>query len=134
MAPLCFKLPPFPECTSGHSVKSPARQHPVVLTRKSCFGDKIFAFTDSTEMEYGLSARSFEINSAALNRKAEISNMYGGIRITVLRSRTTSPKKSVGEFCGQSKAIKTRRKQWPRSRNPLHRKGNRQRRHKRFTK
>jgi hypothetical protein len=46
-----------------------------VLTKQ--FGDN-FAFTDSTEKEYGLPVRSFPSFEAAAN-EAAISRLYGGI-------------------------------------------------------
>lgn len=68
-----LQTPPFPEYTSGHSVISTAAA--VVLT--DVFGDG-FAFTDSTELEYGLPIRSFpSFNNAAA--EAAISRLYGGI-------------------------------------------------------
>lgn len=68
-----LQTPPFPEYTSGHSGISTAAA--VVLTQ--LFGDN-FAFTDSTEIEYGLPARSFTSFTAAAN-EAAISRLYGGI-------------------------------------------------------
>ena len=68
-----LQTPPFPEYTSGHSVISTAAS--TVLT--GLFGDN-FAFTDSTEVEFGLTARSFtSFNQAA--QEAAVSRMYGGI-------------------------------------------------------
>jgi hypothetical protein len=68
-----LQTPPFPEYTSGHSVISTAAA--TVLTDQ--FGDA-FAFTDSTEVPYGLPARSFtSFNEAAA--EAAISRLYGGI-------------------------------------------------------
>jgi hypothetical protein len=68
-----LQTPPFPEYTSGHSGISTAAA--VVLTKQ--FGDN-FAFTDSTEKEYGLPVRSFPSFEAAAN-EAAISRLYGGI-------------------------------------------------------
>ncbi len=68
-----LQTPPFPEYTSGHSVISTAAAQ--VLTDE--FGPD-FAFTDSTEVEYGLPARSFgSFEQAAA--EAAISRLYGGI-------------------------------------------------------
>lgn len=68
-----LQTPPFPEYTSGHSVVSSAS----AVTLTHLFGDN-FAFTDSTEVEFGLTARSFSsFNKAA--EEASISRMYGGI-------------------------------------------------------
>lgn len=68
-----LQTPPFPEYTSGHSVISTAAS--VVLTQ--LFGER-FAFTDSTEREFGLPVRSFgSFEQAAA--EAAISRLYGGI-------------------------------------------------------
>ena len=68
-----LQTPPFPEYTSGHSVASGAAAE--VLT--DVFGDN-FAFTDSTEMEFGLPVRSFTSFRKA-SAEAAISRLYGGI-------------------------------------------------------
>lgn len=68
-----LQTPPFPEYPSGHSVISTAAAE--VLTE--IFGPS-FAFTDSTEVPYGLPARSFPSFEAAANQAA-ISRLYGGI-------------------------------------------------------
>lgn len=68
-----LQTPPFPEYTSGHSVVSSASA--VTLTR--LFGDN-FSFVDSTEVEFGLPARSFNSFNEA-SAEAAISRLYGGI-------------------------------------------------------
>lgn len=68
-----LQTPPFPEYTSGHSVVSSASS--VILTH--LFGDN-FAFTDSTELEFGLSPRTFPSFGDAA-KEAAISRLYGGI-------------------------------------------------------
>jgi hypothetical protein len=68
-----LQTPPFPEYTSGHSVISSAS----AVTLTSLFGDN-FAFTDSTEVEFGLSVRSFPSFIKA-SEEAAISRLYGGI-------------------------------------------------------
>lgn len=68
-----LQTPPFPEYTSGHSVISASS----AVTLTSLFGDN-FAFTDSTEIEFGLTARSFKSFIDA-SEEAAISRMYGGI-------------------------------------------------------
>jgi hypothetical protein len=68
-----LQTPPFPEYTSGHSVISNAAA--VVLTDQ--FGED-FAFSDSTELDYGLPVRSFgSFREAAA--EAAISRLYAGI-------------------------------------------------------
>jgi hypothetical protein len=68
-----LQTPPFPEYTSGHSVISSASA--VMLT--ALFGDN-FSFIDSTEVEFGLTARSFKSFIQA-SEEAAVSRMYGGI-------------------------------------------------------
>jgi len=68
-----LQTPPFPEHTSGHSVISGAAS--VALTK--LFGDN-YAYTDSTEIEFGMPARSFKSFYQA-SEEAAISRMYGGI-------------------------------------------------------
>jgi membrane-associated phospholipid phosphatase len=68
-----LQTPPFPEYTSGHSVISTAAAQ--VLTDQ--FGDRS-AFTDSTEIAYGLPVRSFT-SFADAAAEAAISRLYGGI-------------------------------------------------------
>lgn len=68
-----LQTPPFPEYTSGHSVVSAASAE--VLSR--VLGEN-FAFTDSTEVPYGLPVRAFgSFRQAA--REAAVSRFYGGI-------------------------------------------------------
>lgn len=68
--------PNFPEYPSGHSVVSGSAA--TVLTH--IFGDN-FAFTDSTEVPYGMNPRSFNSFFEASD-EAAISRMYGGIHFT----------------------------------------------------
>jgi hypothetical protein len=68
-----LQTPPFPEYTSGHSVVSACAA--VVLTK--LFGGG-FAFTDSTEVEFGIPPRGFMSFSQAAE-EAAISRFYGGI-------------------------------------------------------
>jgi hypothetical protein len=68
-----LQTPPFPEYPSGHSVVSTAAA--TVLTQ--LFGSP-FAFVDSSEVEFGLPARTFASFDAAAN-EAAISRLYAGI-------------------------------------------------------
>lgn len=68
-----LQTPPFPEYTSGHSVVSNAAA--TVLVQQ--FGSP-FAFVDSSEMEFGLPARSYPSFEAAA-AEAAISRLYAGI-------------------------------------------------------
>jgi hypothetical protein len=65
--------PPFPEYTSGHSVQLGAAA--TVLT--ALFGDN-YRFTDNTQAERGLPARTFNSFFEAAD-EAAISRVYGGI-------------------------------------------------------
>ncbi|NTS41793.1 vanadium-dependent haloperoxidase [Flavisolibacter sp. BT320] len=68
-----LQTPPFPSFVSGHSVISNAAAE--VMSRH--FGDN-FAFTDSSEREFGIADRSFKsFREAAL--EASMSRLYGGI-------------------------------------------------------
>lgn len=68
-----LQTPPFPEYTSGHSIVSMVSA--TVLT--SYFGDHC-AFTDDTEVEFGLPERHFGSLMQAAD-EAAISRFYGGI-------------------------------------------------------
>lgn len=68
-----IQTPPFPEHSSGHSTVSAAAA--AVLTNS--FGDNI-AFTDSTEVEFGIPARTFKSFNEAAD-EVGMSRMYGGI-------------------------------------------------------
>lgn len=86
-----LQTPPFPEYTSAHSVISTAAA--AVLT--DLFGDK-FAFTDSTEIDYGLPVRSFSsFNQAAA--EAAISRFYGGIHYRMAIEEGIVQGRKVGE-------------------------------------
>jgi len=96
-----LQTPPFPEYTSGHSVISNAAA--TVLTDQ--FGDG-FAFSDSTEMEYGLPVRSFtSFNAAAA--EAAISRLYAGIHYRAAVEEGTIQGKKVGAHLVQK--VVTRR-------------------------
>jgi hypothetical protein len=87
-----LQTPPFPEYTSGHSGISTAAA--VVLTDQ--FGDD-FAFTDSTEMNYGLPARSFG-SFAQAAAEAAISRLYGGIHYRMAIEEGVIQGRRVGEL------------------------------------
>jgi hypothetical protein len=86
-----LQTPPFPEYTSGHSVISNAAA--AVLT--DLFGDR-FAFNDTTEVAYGLPARSFtSFNQAAA--EAAISRLYAGIHYRMAVEEGSVQGRRVGE-------------------------------------
>ncbi len=98
-----LQTPPFPEYTSGHSVISSASA--VTLTKM--FGDN-FAFTDSTEVEFGIPARSFKSFIEA-SEEAAISRMYGGIHYRPAIENGIVEGRALGEYL--STKLKTRREE-----------------------
>ncbi len=90
-----LQTPPFPEYTSGHSVISTAAA--TVLTEQ--FGER-FAFTDSTEMEYGLPARSFTSFMQAAD-EAAISRLYAGIHYRQAITEGQKQGRQVGDYVVQ---------------------------------
>lgn len=87
-----LQTPPFPEYTSGHSVISAAAAE--VLTDE--FGPA-FAYTDSTEAEYGLPVRSYRSFRQAAE-EAAISRLYGGIHYRRSIELGAAQGKRVGEL------------------------------------
>lgn len=98
-----LQTPPFPEYTSGHSVISAASA--VALT--DVFGDN-FSFTDSTEIEFGLTARNFKSFKEAA-QEAGISRMYGGIHYRPAMENGLKQGNAIGEFIRDN--VVTRRKE-----------------------
>jgi hypothetical protein len=87
-----LQTPPFPEYTCGHSTVSSANAEAL----SHVFGDK-FAYTDTTELEFGIESRSF-----ASFRDAAIENnwarFYGGIHFHHSCIISTEYGKKVGEL------------------------------------
>jgi hypothetical protein len=98
-----LQTPPFPEYTSGHSVISAAS----AVTLTHLFGDN-FAFTDSTEIEFGLTARSFKSFNEAAD-EAAISRMYGGIHYRPAVVHGITEGRALGAYILDK--INTRRKE-----------------------
>jgi hypothetical protein len=98
-----LQTPPFPEYTSGHSVISAA----AAVTLTNLFGEN-FAFTDSTEIEFGLSARNFNSFVEAAN-EAAVSRLYGGIHYRPAIDEGVKQGKHVGEWVVQH--IRTRKEE-----------------------
>jgi hypothetical protein len=96
-----LQTPPFPEYTSGHSVISAASA--AALT--NIFGDN-FSFTDSTEIEFGMTARSFKSFKDAA-KEAAISRMYGGIHYRPACENGMVQGAAIGDFI--IKKIRTKR-------------------------
>lgn len=95
-----LQTPPFPEYTSGHSVISNAAA--TALT--GIFGDN-FSFTDSTKVEYGMTARSFPSFLAA-GDEASVSRLYGGIHYRPALDIGLQQGRSLGRFIQEK--LKTR--------------------------
>ena len=87
-----LQTPPFPEYTSGHSVISTAAA--TALT--SLYGES-FHFNDTTELEYGLTERSFNTFFEA-SEEAAISRLYGGIHYGPAIWNGVDQGKKVGSF------------------------------------
>lgn len=98
-----LQTPPFPEYTSGHSVISSSAA--IALT--NLFGDNV-AFTDSTEVEFGLAVRSFKSFEEA-SQEAAVSRMYGGIHYRPACENGVVQGKALGNYIVEK--IKTRKTQ-----------------------
>lgn len=99
-APL-IQTPPFPEHTSGHSTISAAAA--TVLTE--LYGDN-FSFTDSTEVEFDIPARTFKsFNEAAT--QVGISRLYGGIHYRRGNEAGLKCGREVGKYVDEN--IKTKK-------------------------
>ncbi|MEO7174470.1 MAG: vanadium-dependent haloperoxidase [Saprospiraceae bacterium] len=87
-----LQTPPFPEFISGHSVISAA----ATTVLSNLLGGSL-AFSDSTQVEYGLGIRSFpNLSSAA--REAGISRVYGGIHFKPAIDSGLDMGNSVGDY------------------------------------
>lgn len=87
-----LQTPPFPEYVSGHSVISTAAA--TALT--GVFGEN-FAFTDSTEVEFGLTTRSFKSFLEASDEAAQ-SRLYGGIHYRTANEGGVTMGRALGTF------------------------------------
>lgn len=87
-----IQTPPFPEFTSGHSVISNAAA--TVLTE--ILGDK-WAFTDDTEIPFGLKPRSFASFYEAAY-ESTWSRVYGGIHYPETARISIEQGKQVGKY------------------------------------
>lgn len=87
-----LQTPPFPEYPSGHSVISTAAGE--VLT--SLFGDN-FAYTDTTELAWGLPPRQFTSFRQAAD-EAAVSRLYGGIHFMPAIRNGQEEGRQVGQF------------------------------------
>ena len=87
-----LETPAFPEYTSGHSVISAA----AATTLTHFLGDQI-GFVDSTEVKYGLPARSFTSFTHAAE-EAAISRLYGGIHYRPAIENGVDQGKKIGTW------------------------------------
>lgn len=87
-----LQTPPFPEYTCGHSTCSSAAAE--ALT--SVFGDN-FAYTDSTELEFGIANRSYKSFRDAANEN-NWARFYGGIHFHHSCIVSTEYGRKVGEL------------------------------------
>lgn len=95
-----LQTPPFPEYTSGHSVISSAAA--IALT--SIYGEE-YAFTDSTELKYGLPAREFGSFLEA-SEEAAISRLYGGIHYMPAIANGVKQGRRLGNYIIESIKLK----------------------------
>jgi hypothetical protein len=95
-----LQTPPFPEYTCGHSTGSSATAE--VLTH--VFGDK-FAYTDTTEEEFGIGRRSYNsFREAAMENNW--ARFYGGIHFHHSCIVSTEYGKKVGELVADKLKMK----------------------------
>ena len=87
-----LQTPAFPEHTSGHSVASGAAA--TVLTGLVSAN---YAFTDSTEVPYGLPRRKYNSFMQAAE-EAAISRLYGGIHYRPAIEKGLTQGKAVGQY------------------------------------
>ena len=87
-----LQTPPFPEYTCGHSTVSSANAEAL----SHVFGDK-FAYTDTTELEFGIESRSYNSfrDAATENNWARF---YGGIHFHHSCIVSTEYGKKIGEL------------------------------------
>lgn len=96
-----IQTPPFPEHTSAHSTISAAAA--TILTR--LYGDN-FAFSDSTEMEFGIPPRTFKSFLEA-SEEVAMSRMYGGIHYRWGNEAGSKNGYQIGEYvCNKLKTRK----------------------------
>lgn len=96
-----LQTPPFPEYISGHSVISGAAA--TALTK--VFGEN-FQFSDSTELEFGLTARSFKSFNEAAD-EAAISRLYGGIHYLPACDTGLVMGRKIGDFIARKLNTRT---------------------------
>lgn len=96
-----IQTPPFPEHPSGHSTISGA----AAAVLSSLYGDN-FAFSDSTEMEFGIPPRYFNSFQEAA-QQAGMSRMYGGIHYRHGNMSGLETGREIGRYVSEN--IRTRK-------------------------
>jgi hypothetical protein len=87
-----LQTPPFPEYTCGHSTVSSAAAEALTTV----FGDN-FAYTDTTELEFGIDSRSFKsFRDAAIENNW--ARFYGGIHFHNSCIVSTEYGRTVGRY------------------------------------
>lgn len=97
-----IQTPPFPEHTSGHSTISAAAAAALTYS----FGDNV-AFTDSTEVEFGLPARSFKSFDEAAN-EVGMSRLYGGIHYRTGNVAGLKNGREIGKYVCEKLVLKAK--------------------------
>jgi hypothetical protein len=87
-----LQTPPFPEYTCGHSTVSAANAETLTYV----FGDN-FAYTDTSELEFGIKSRSYTSFRNAANEN-NWARFYGGIHFHNSCLVSTEYGKKVGDF------------------------------------
>jgi len=95
-----IQTPPFPSYVSGHSVISSATAE--VMSHH--FGDN-FAYTDTSEREFGIADRSFKSFRQAAD-EASMSRLYGGIHFRSDLQEGQIVGRKIGEFVIQQLHLK----------------------------
>ncbi|CAA9273719.1 MAG: FIG01101828: hypothetical protein [uncultured Cytophagales bacterium] len=95
-----LQTPPFPEYSSGHSVVSGA-----VSTLLTTLAGEDFAYTDTTEVEFGVPARSFTSFKQAA-REAAVSRLYGGIHFRDAVENGLVQGEQIGHYVVQKLKLK----------------------------
>lgn len=95
-----LQTPPFPEYTSGHSVVSAA-----VSTMLTALAGDNFAYTDITEVEFGVPARSFTSFKQAA-KEAAVSRLYGGIHFRDAIDNGFTQGEQIGQYVVQKLKLK----------------------------
>jgi PAP2 superfamily len=95
-----LQTPPFPEYTCGHCTISAAAAEAL----SSVYGDN-FAYTDSTELEFGIADRSFtSFRNAAAETK--VSRFYGGIHYKYCTDISAVMGRGIGELIAKRLKMK----------------------------